>query len=401
MIYISYFILSAIFCFFINQNTVDKRALSLLLVLLLTFLFIAYNYPSGGDWINYFSNYNCLVNGICYSNFTLFEPGYQFIVRTIGQLGFLAINTFIAFINVILLYNFAKNFRHSSLIVLMIMCPFIWIMFTEAIRQGIAFCIALYGLSFLHKGSVRKYLAVILIASLFHVTALISIIVILPYLSKFISRAAIILMFLFGIVFFIIPNQILLFILPLLPPNSNTSLKLDFYINSETYKPQLSVGLGLLVDILLIIVIYISNKRIKKYQLYTEYKFYLATLLGVGLFITFSVLIGRIMPVLTRVGWYGFPMVIILLYINIGKSKFYDTYNSNLDFKINSVTILISIYFVMQIFRPLLYDHTKYGIFSQQTIIQKSSELDDSSLLRNAYEKCSELSEIGVDFACD
>lgn len=398
MIYISYFILSAIFCFLIKQDTVDKRTLSLLLMLSLTFLFVAFSYPAGFDWISYFSNYDCLVNGVCYSNFTLFEPGYQFIVKTVGQLGYLAITTFIAFVNTVLLYKFAKNFNHSALIILMITCTFLWGMFTEAIRQGITFCIISYGILFLYKGNIYKYLMTVLIASLFHVTAVISIIFILPYLSKKISKIAVFALFIVGIAFFIFPTQILSFILPFLPENSNTGIKLDFYLNSETYKPQLSVGLGLIIDIILLIAIFVSNKRIRKDRLYSEYKFYLVTLLGAGLYITFSILIGRIMPVLTRIGWYGFPMVIMLLYINIGKSKFYDAYNFKL--KIDPVVILIIIYFLIQPLRPFFYGHSNYAILHQQTIIQKSSELDDKSLLRNSNQSCSILSELGYGYLC-
>lgn len=401
MIYINYFIISTIVCLFVKQNTSERRTFSLFVVLFLTFVFIGFSYPAGGDWIGYFNNYNCQINKICYSSFTLFEPGYQLLVNIAGHLGFFAIIITTALINVFLLYKFSKNFNHSALIILMIMCLFLWGMFTEAIRQGIAFCIILYAVSLLHKGSIYKYLLMVLLASLFHITAIICLTFVLPYVNKLFSRITILLLISFGVTFFIIPTQILQYVLPFLPAGSNTSIKLDFYLNSDAYRPQISVGLGLILDIVLLVVIYISNKRIKKYQLYTEYRFYLATLLGVGVYITFAMLVGRMMPVLTRVGWYGFPMVLMLIYVNIGESIFYKAYSTQRRKKINAVVIFILFYFLLQPLRPFTYEHSRYGIIHQKTIFQKSSELDDKSLIRSSYEKCSIYNDMGYGYLCN
>lgn len=401
MIYISYFLISIIICLFIDQNSGRNRTIALFLISLLTFLFIGFSYPAGGDWIGYFNNYNCQINSVCYSNFILFEPGYQLIVNTVGHLGYFAITVTIAAINIILLWRFAKNFQNSALVVLMLMCLFLWGMFTEAIRQGLAFCVILYAIPFLYKNNIYKYILLVVLASLFHVTAAISIIFVLPYMSKTISRIVVTMLFVFGVMFFIFPTQILKFILIYLPAESSTNLKLDFYINSETYSPGVSIGLGLTLDILLLFVLFISNKRIKRYQLYNSYKFYLATLLGLGVYVAFSMIIGRIMPVLTRVGWYGFPMLLMLVYTNIGWSTFYKSYNKSVKKKFDLIMVSIIIYFAIQPLRPLSYPYSYYGIINQKTLIQKSSELNDESLTRNAYEKCSILTNLGYGYLCD
>lgn len=401
MIYISYFLISIFVCFFINQNSGKNRTVALFLISLLTFLFIGFSYPAGQDWIGYFNNYNCQINNVCYSNFILFEPGYQLIVNTVGHLGYIAITVTIAVINIVLLWVFAKNFQNSALVILMLMCLFLWGMFTEAIRQGLAFCIILYAIPFLYKNNIYKYIALVILASLFHITAIISIIFVLPYVSKFFSRLAIITSIIFGIVFFIFPTKILEYIIIYLPADSNTNLKLDFYLNSEAYSPGISIGLGLILDIILLFILFISNRRIKKYQLYNSYRFYLVTLLGLAVYITFSVIIGRIMPVLTRVGWYGFPMVLILVYTNIGWSTFYSSYRKIVKSKLDLITLSIVIYFAIQPLRPFSYPYSYYGIMHQQTLIQKSSELNDQSLSRDAYRKCSILTGLGYGYLCD
>lgn len=385
----------------INQNSSKNRTIALFLISMLTFLFIGFSYPAGGDWIGYFNNYNCQINNICYSNFIMFEPGYQLIVNSVGHLGYFAITVTVATINIVLLWKFAKNFQNSALVILMLMCLFLWGMFTEAIRQGLAFCIILYAIPFLYKNNIYKYIILVVLACLFHVTAVISIIFVLPYVSKIFSRLAIITSIIFGIMFFIFPTKILEYIIIYLPAGSNANLKLDFYLNSESYSPGISIGLGLILDVILLFILFVSNKRTKRYKLYSSHKFYLATLLGIVVYITFSVIIGRIMPVLTRVGWYGFPMVLILIYTNIGWSTFYASYNQLVRKRFDLITLSIVLYFAIQPLRPFSYPYSYYGIVNQQTIIQKISELDDESLARNAYEKCSVLTGLGYGYLCN
>lgn len=49
-------------------------------------------------------------------------------------------------------------------------------------------------------------------------------------------------------------------------------------------------------------------------------------LIGCCLYISFGIFIGKMMPVMTRIGWYGFPFVIVLLYINLGYSEYFKRY---------------------------------------------------------------------------
>mgnify|MGYP003619160745 FL=1 len=72
MIYIGFIGIVSLTAFFLT----NKRQ-SLILMLMLFFIFVAFSFPSGGDWIGYFNNYDCLVNAKCASDFTMFEPGYE------------------------------------------------------------------------------------------------------------------------------------------------------------------------------------------------------------------------------------------------------------------------------------------------------------------------------------
>lgn len=166
---------------FIISIFVFQRQLALLAVLLTTFIFIGFSFPAGGDWIGYFNNYDCIINNRCNFGFIQFEPGYEFIVKIIGNLGFQSILIFLAAINVFLINKYARNFENSALIVFFIMCTFLWSMYIEAIRQAVAFSLILYGVLLLYNHSIKKFILLVLLASLFHITALVCLILILPF----------------------------------------------------------------------------------------------------------------------------------------------------------------------------------------------------------------------------
>jgi hypothetical protein len=67
-----------------------------------------------------------------------------------------------------------------------------------------------------------------------------------------------------GGLFFFLSTTLLNLALLILPADSIASQKLNFYLNSEQYKPLLSVGSGTLLDILLMVLIAVSFYRIKK-----------------------------------------------------------------------------------------------------------------------------------------
>lgn len=394
MIYIAYFLLALIFSLFLTD-----RKQSLFFLIILTFSYMAFSFPSGGDWIGYFTHYNCVINHKCYSDFILFEPSYEFLVKVLGVFGFQAIIIFVALFNSICLYYFSRKFECRSHIVFFIMCMFLWGMYFEAIRQSLAFSLILLSFNSLYQENIKKFIFIVLIASTFHTTALVALIFLVPYfsinLTKFFSFSLLVLTGFFTV----FTESILENIISILPSNSIVSLKLQFYLLSDVYKPQLSIGIGLVLDILLILLIIISYTRIVKNNLIKNYKFHFVVLLGVTLYISFSIVIGRMMPVLTRIGWYGFPLILVLLHTNFGNSIFYKkiffTKNNYL------VRICVVLFFLLQTFRPFTYEHSNYGIFQQETIFQNIYNLDDRSLEIAANKKCAELTRLGYGYLCD
>lgn len=394
MIYIGFIGIVSLTAFFLT----NKRQ-SLILMLMLFFIFVAFSFPSGGDWIGYFNNYDCLVNAKCASDFTMFEPGYELLVKIFGGLGFQVVVVVIALINVFLLGKFSNQFDRPGIVILFFICVFLWSLYMEAIRQSVAISLLLIGLLWLFKGNIKKFFLSVLLASFFHITALVCLIFLLPYFSKKISTIVSYSLIIFSVIFMIIPITILEFIIKFLPQTSMYAMKLNFYLLSDEYSPKNSMGIGTILDVLLIGLIVYSLCKVNKYKLFISFNFNQIVFLGVALYIAFAIMVGKVMPVMTRIGWYGFPLVLILLYVNIGNSKFY-TGISVFEKKYIS-RYLIFIYFLLQTLRPLTYPYNNYSIMHQETIFQKIYNLDDSSLRIEASKKCLELTRIGYGYLCD
>ncbi|MEP8586265.1 EpsG family protein [Enterobacter asburiae] len=374
------------------------RKQALFVSIFFTFSFIALTYPSGNDWIGYFINYDCQVNDVCQPGFVLFEPGYNFIVTTIGLLGFQAIIIFIAFINVLLIYQYAKYFDHGCFVVISIMCLFMWSIYIEAIRQALAMSIVMYSVRKLICRELKKYILLILLASTFHITALIALLFLIPVYSGKLNKILSYGLLSVSCLFFFFSNSILNFALGVLPVGSIASQKLNFYLSSDQYKPMLSIGSGSALDVIMLVLIGFSFYKVKRNLLSKHTNLNNIILLGCCLYIAFAIFIGKMMPVMTRIGWYGFPYVLILLYIHVGESFYYKKVLTAR--KVNFSKLFIYAYFALQIIRPFTYEHSYYNIMHQQTIFQNYDTMDDVSLRIAAKDKCLILTNMGYNYLC-
>lgn len=394
MIYLLYFSLSFLISFFVTD-----RVQSFLFLCIFTFLFTSLSFPAGGDWIGYFQHYDCIVNEKCYSDFVFFEPGYEILVKLLGIFGFQTIIVFIGFFNIFFIGLYAKRFDRPALIVLFFSCVFLWSLYIEAIRQSLAISLILLGIIYLRKNEIKKFIFIVFLASFFHVTAFVSLIFTLPYFSIKCSRIFGYGLLAFSFIFIVNPVMILEAFLSVLPQDSMVHAKLQFYLMSDVYKPKISIGLGTILDLFLVFIVLLSFFRVRKNNLINDYRFHTIVFLGVVLYFSFSVFIGRMMPVMTRIGWYGFPFVLMLVYLNIGKSYFYNKNNSNP--RKDLVSILIVIFFLAQVFRPLTYNYSRYSILHQETIVENINNLDDLSLRIEADKKCSILTTLGHGYLCN
>jgi len=104
-----------------------------------------------------------------------YELGYAFIASLFAslKLHYSILFTFLAFIQMYFLFLTFKNYRDVlPWVVVTFMLGCVFLTFMNTMRQQIAFCIFLYSIEFIRSKEIFKYFAFILLAALFHKTAL-------------------------------------------------------------------------------------------------------------------------------------------------------------------------------------------------------------------------------------
>ena len=368
-----------------------------ILSLIITFITFACTYPAGGDWIGYFLNYDCIENSICTVNTPTFEFGFNIFVSAFGGLGFLGYNALIVAFNVYAINRFSKKFENPAFIFFALMSFFSWVIYIEAIRQSIAISLLLIAIPYLFSKEKYKYALLIILATTFHTTALIGLIFLIPMISVRLSKLSSFGVLIVSIIFLVMPVVTLNMVYMLLQPGSIAQQKLSYYLSSEAYQPQFSAGIGTIFDFLLLFIVIKTYLNINKHNDFQKSSLNII-IPGVVLYFSFSIIIGKMMPVMTRIGWYGVPFLVILLSANISNSIFIKKINYRA--KIPLIRIWLYLFLISQIARPLLYDHSRYGILNQTTIFQQINYLDDRGLYARAEQKCQVLHKMGLTFLC-
>lgn len=378
-------------------STVKQSFYVVSISLFMMFSFIALTYPAGNDWIGYFSNYDCSINGICAEGAPNFEVGYNTVVSIFGQGGYQSITIAIAIFNLIALYSFSARFENKTFLFFAMFAFFAWVIYTEAVRQAIAMSVLLLAIPSLYKGSKKKFICYVLLAASFHSSAIILILLVIPLISIRLGKVFYKSLLICSIIFTLVPFIILRFGISYLSPESIIYQKLYFYLVTPEYMPKFSAGVGIIFDILLLGLLFMSFSSVKKYQLAKDSLAENITIFGCVLFISFGLIIGKMMPVMTRIGWYGVPFIIILLSTRITPSNYFNCYKPK-PFLI--CTLFIYVYLFSQAMRPFLYDHSRYGIINQETIVTKINELNDNDYRSAANDKCYILHRMGYSYLC-
>ena len=226
---------------------------------------------------------------------------------------------------------------------------------------------------------------------------LIGLIFLIPMISVRLSKLSSFGVLIVSIIFLVMPVVTLNMVYMLLQPGSIAQQKLSYYLSSEAYQPQFSAGIGTIFDFLLLFIVIKTYLNINKHNDFQKSSLNII-IPGVVLYFSFSIIIGKMMPVMTRIGWYGVPFLVIFLSANISNSIFIEKINYRA--KIPLIRIWLYLFLISQIARPLLYDHSRYGILNQTTIFQQVNYLDDRGLYARAEQKCQVLHKMGLTFLC-
>jgi len=180
----------------------------------LIFLFLAFRYAFGNDYNTYLDIFNdiSIESNVDYSSFIdqTFEPGWLFLNWLFRNLGFFTMNILLALISCLVYYRFIKKYVPAQYywfaIFIYIFNPNLMLIHSSAMRQSVAILLIVFSLEYFYKKDFIRYFICVVIASLFHYSALILLpVFLLTYLNKEIGKksggiifALYILLFVFG-----------------------------------------------------------------------------------------------------------------------------------------------------------------------------------------------------------
>ncbi len=277
MFYFLIFAILVIFSFFeINRKTsIKPYSGSYVFIFLIFWLVAGLRYETGVDWPGYMLFFNqskgledLFMNGtiMSYDYGSQFEFGYFLLnsllktfVNNVQWLFF-----FVALITNLMLFKSVKKYStHISLSLLLYFCTVYFILDMSGIRQAIALNLFLLSIEHIVNKNFFKYLLVILLASSFHISALI----LLPLyfiLSKEIKNYVLIAIVGLGMIIAITQTPWLSFFMG--------KMIGSFYINGITeklirYSNRVDIrefGIGFVLNVLIIVLFIIKRKELQK-----------------------------------------------------------------------------------------------------------------------------------------
>jgi hypothetical protein len=260
-------------------------------------LTLVLTYGYGYDWINYYDAYDNIIHG----HYELpFEPGYYLIMRAFALFD-APYQVMSAFTTLIILYLtniFCTRTNNPGMSFFVIFSFMGFFMFTEQVRQGIAVCIMMLSLQSLQHGRVLKPMMMLIIAMLFHVSAIICVLYI--FIINGDSKKSIIKFMLYVstvlfMVLYLLFNPTVISFIPYL------YVKLQGYANSYSEDVisviRLFFSKAALINILMLILFFKVNDKERHLSL---------SIKGV-----FFIIISKIAHFLTRFQFFFVPFIVI------------------------------------------------------------------------------------------
>ncbi|MGI9887686.1 EpsG family protein [Vibrio chagasii] len=254
-----FFFLTLTFLAFFELNLKSNlRKIVSIIALVLVLVFVAGRYQLGIDWLFYSDFYED-------PQFTslLIEPGYLILSKVFSYFNvpFIVFYTMMSIFGVVVVYHFFNKLSPYPVFCLLLYFLTSLAFTFEALRQNIALSIILLATLFYIKKRTSYYFITVLIASLFHVSALLMLIVPVVVKSRYLVRCAIPLLII-GMVLVILDISLIRWMFEFLHLifNNGYSAKVLHYL-SETGDVK-ALTFSLLIKVFLFIVIYYHKDRI-------------------------------------------------------------------------------------------------------------------------------------------
>lgn len=168
---------ATLFAFLESKKTLKN---GLIISFILLFFFLSFRYNFGNDYGSYLKMFEEISNGtikIDFENSVAIEAGWVYLCQFFKPFGFSFMIAFLALLNCIVIYNFVKKYvpvkYYWLSIFIYLFNPFLFLVESSAMRQTTALLLFLYSITFIINRNFLKFAGIIIIASLFHKSALI------------------------------------------------------------------------------------------------------------------------------------------------------------------------------------------------------------------------------------
>lgn len=290
------FILPSIFALKIRPCNVDVQKLGYYFFGIIAILLIGLRYEVGGDWIAYLRYVDIVRDATLIEALSIDDPGYMFfnwISVKIGM-GIGGVNTLCGFVFVYGLISFCKN-QPFPWLAITIAVPYMLIVVSMGFsRQAVALGIVFIALSYWKEDKFIKYSLIILLASLFHKSAVVMFLIGLFMNNKYIYTKI------------MIALPCLVVISLILVINDRFDRQFNAYMVDKTYKSEGGL-IRVLMNIVPSIIFFIYKDRFKVFVDYRLIK--ILSLSSVFCLCTVSIL----SMVTDRFALYLAPIQIIVL----------------------------------------------------------------------------------------
>lgn len=269
------------------------------------FLFLALRYEFGNDYISYRDSFSELLNknGQDYFYFRGYEYGWLYLNKAfalMGPNGFYVMVAALALANVVALYRVCCEYMPVKYAWLFFFCyvfsPYSMLVMASAMRQQVALTIFLWSIVYLTRGQILRYTLGILVATLFHNSAIVLLLLIAVRLGSRLSvRLSVVAAVLLVIVSFEFGAEIGEYVLQ--------AFMLDIYANYAdliTASDTGGIGLGVVAKVLIAgwVVVATWGKLKGSENIFIIIYLFDLVLISLSFY----------SPLITRIGFYFLPL---------------------------------------------------------------------------------------------
>ena len=290
--------------FFAYISRFKNTAWGLKVSFVLIFIFLALRFNFGNDYKAYYESFikiNQFKIVDFFSSNNQFEIGWTFLNRLFKPIGFFSMVAFLAAFHCYVLYRFIKKFVPKNYywfaVFLYVFNTGFLLVLSSAMRQSVAITLFIVAIEFIYRRQAILYFAIIMLASLFHTSALFLLpFYFLTYINWRITTP-------YALLILVVFSSLFIF-------RDALTIQINFLVQThfERYKVyqtagQLGTGLGMAFPILMLTITVFYGKYFKNDQ---------ALLFKLAIFSFAFIPLGFILIMLGRVGMYFQPALLVV-----------------------------------------------------------------------------------------